>query len=42
MANLTVNAKKYGQITLNTKHHSDPVVVTGQAFLRNNLSVNNS
>ena len=42
MANLTVNAKKYGQITLNTKPHSDPVVVTGQAFLRNNLSVNNS
>ena len=42
MANLTVNAKKYGQITLNTKPHSDPVVLTGQAFLRNNLSVNNS
>ena len=24
MANLTVNTKKYGQITLNTKPHSDP------------------
>ena len=26
MANLTVNTKKYGQITLNTKPHSDPPV----------------
>ena len=26
MANLTVNTKKYGQITLNTKPHSDPLV----------------
>ena len=25
MANLTVNTKKYGQITLNTKPHSDPL-----------------
>ena len=24
MANLTENTKKYGQITLNTKPHSDP------------------
>ena len=24
MANLTVNTKNYGQITLNTKPHSDP------------------
>ena len=26
MTNLTVNTKKYGQITLNTKPHSDPLV----------------
>ena len=25
MANLTVNTKKYGQTTLNTKPHSDPL-----------------
>ena len=24
MVNLTVNTKKYGKITLNTKPHSDP------------------
>ena len=24
MANLTIKTKKYGQITLNTKPHSDP------------------
>ena len=29
MANLTVNAKKYGQITLNTKPHSDPKWCSG-------------
>ena len=29
MANLTVNAKKYGQITLNTKPHSDPQWCSG-------------
>ena len=27
MANLTVNTKKYGQITLNTKPHSDPRLI---------------
>ena len=27
MANLTVNTKKYGQITLNTKPHSDPPLI---------------
>ena len=26
MANLTVNTKKYGQITLSTKPHSDPLI----------------
>ena len=26
MANLTVNTKKYGQITLNTKPHSGPLI----------------
>ena len=29
MANLTVNAKKYGQITRNTKPHSDPKWCSG-------------
>ena len=29
MANLTVNTKKYEQITLNTKPHSDPLYSVG-------------
>ena len=27
MANITVNTKKYGQITLNIKPHSDPLII---------------
>ena len=34
MANLTVNTKKYGQITLNTKPHSDPRVTVQHGQLR--------
>ena len=35
MANLTVNTKKYGQITLNTKPHSDPPVLVGTDSVSN-------
>ena len=38
MANLTENTKKYGQITLNTKPHSDPLVtMTTVCLIGNNL-----
>ena len=38
MANLTENTKKYGQITLNTKPHSDPLVtMTTVRLIGNNL-----
>ena len=33
MANLTVNTKNYGQITLNTKPHSGPLI-RGRALIR--------
>ena len=33
MANLTLNTKKYGQISLNTKTHSDPLIIP-QVFIR--------
>ena len=35
MANLTVNTKKYGQITLNTKPHSDPINIPGHQRMNN-------